>query len=562
VKQSPVSSLEAHAHVGRVSRTARWAATTGAITAPVAVLGAWAAVLTHRVPGLVPQVANSDSVGPMLIAESVGRVPHSTQVTMASEGNYTAIGLDVVTRWLPGHRALWDALPLFMELVGVAVLAATVWRLVDWRAAVLCAAIAVATPPLLLSALMSQAYHNTSFLNAVVLGSLLVWLARASSLLAPWRLTVCVLVAVVTGLDLASDHLLGFIGIGPLLGVAAVSSLHRRDRRATQLLALVVGIVAVAVFVAKETSILAAHAGVRAPSIAFALASPHRVAQNASLLRDTLLAMVNGRWGFAGESAQAALLHFACGLLLLAGVLTVVWLLLRFVTGRDVRDATGDERTEWARSLFLGFWGVSAVLILAAFLFSQVPADINAIRYLPPVLYAVAVAVPVAVSRTDLRRAAGAAGVALAGLYGAYVMESTPATQFAASQDAHALIAAVEAAGIHHGYAGYWQGDLVTWASRDRVESRAVFQSAACGSADPGWFCPFPTNAVDSWYDPVPGPSFVVVEDGSTFLPNPLPTALHAQRTLRVADRFTVYLFDHDVGLDAARNAGGWPASP
>lgn len=138
---------------------------------PVVTLAASAAVLVHRVPGLVPHMANSDSVGPMLIAESLGRVPHSTHFTMASEGNYTTLALDVVTRGLPGHRALWETLPILMTLAGVALLTMSVAHLAGWRAAVLTAAITLITAPPLLTPLTSQAYHNTASLNAVVLAA-------------------------------------------------------------------------------------------------------------------------------------------------------------------------------------------------------------------------------------------------------------------------------------------------------------------------------------------------------------------------------------------------------
>ena len=523
---------------------------------PVGTLAAWVALLIHRVPALIPAIGNSDSVGPMLVAESLGRLPTGTPVTMASEGNYTTLALDFITRGLPAHREVWEALPLVMEAAGLALLAWAVHRLAGWRAALVSVAIGLATPPLLLAPLLSQAYHNTAFLNVFVLAAMLVWMAGAER---PWtwpRLLVYAAVTLLTGADLASDHLLGFIGIAPFAIAPALLALHRRNRRSVELLGVAVAFSIASAVVAKGFAHLGAHAGFNAAALSFAPASPGRMASNALLLRNGLLTIGNG--SFSLPSSGLGLLRFVCALLMVAGVLVPLWLLIRFALRGDTAKPTGDRRLDDARGLFAAYWGSSALIMMAAFVVSQAPVDVFSIRYLAPVLYAVAATVPLIVGRSRLRRAVAGVAVALVGAYGASIVATAAPDDFSPNQKADLLIGVLESQNLHHGYAGYWQSDMVTWTSAGHVESRAVIQEPACAANQPGWFCPYPVNAALSWDRPEPGPSFFVAEDNSWYFPEPFPD-WHPIRTFRV-QQFTVYVFDHDIGMDAATHTAGWPS--
>jgi hypothetical protein len=124
-------------------------------------------------------------------------------------------------------------------------------------------------------------------------------------------------------------------------------------------------------------------------------------------------------------------------------------------------------------------------------------------------------------------------------------------------QHADGLVAALEAHGLHHGYAGYWQANLLTWDSDGAVVSRAVQQGGACHATQPGWFCPYPIFTVSDWFTPQPGPSFLIREIGGAFVPDPPPTRPRPTSVFNY-DRFEVYVYDHDIALDAARNSSGW----
>ncbi len=533
---------------------------------PVASLAATLGVILHRLPVLLGWVQNSDSVGPMLIAESVGHIPHGARVTMASEANLTMVGLDVLTRWVPGHRTLWVLLPFLSATAAITVMALTVRVLAGGRAAMLCAAIAVVLPPLLLTPLLAHSFHTTSFFLLAISGSLLTWQARSAAPMAPQRLVVFAVLGMVGGIELLSDHLF-FIGLASLCGAAVLLWVQRRDRQARDVALVALATAVLALLVWRLASAWAVQANIHSGPVSSAPASPHRVLQNLALLRDVVLTMVNGQSRAPGPLP----LRIVCGVVAAAAIAVLLWTLLRLAwrglaAARRGAGPSGvaDVGVQSRGGLvFSAYWALVGGLLLAAYLFSQIPIDISSIRYLVPLLWAVAALVPLVAARSAVRMALAGGAVAVVGLYGAAALNVAIQDEFQLPQRAEALVATLQSLGVHHGYAGYWQGDMLTWQSGGDIVSRGVFQSPACDASQPGWFCPYLTNTVQSWYAPSgTGPTFLIVEDGSPFFPSPLPDSLRPARTVRV-DRFTVYVFDGDVGAEAARHtAGWWPPGP
>jgi hypothetical protein len=151
--------------------------------------------------------------------------------------------------------------------------------------------------------------------------------------------------------------------------------------------------------------------------------------------------------------------------------------------------------------------------------------------------------------------------VALVAGYGALLFTTAPLDAFGTTGVVNPLIGALSGLNLHHGYAGYWQADVVTWLSSGSIRTRPVMQDPSCAATQPGWFCPVPTNAIDAWFRPEPGPSFLLDDAGGPSLSRALPASLHPVQVIRV-EPFTLYVFDHDIGVDAAANALGWPAAP
>jgi hypothetical protein len=523
--------------------------------APLAGAVAYAVVLAQRVPSLVTDTATSDSVGPMVIAESLPDAKPGTTVVMGNAAHYTTLWFDELTRSLPGHRTIWQAMPYVLSLLGLLLLAATVQRLAGWRAALLTLAIGIATPPLLLVPLLAQAYHSTTFVNGIALAALLVWLARTPNLRSPVVIAVTVLIAAITGLDVASDPLLLVTGVAPFAAAALLVAWRRRERRTIETLVTVAGATATALVVAGVTTVVMRHNGYRVIGLPLRLASPHRAEDNLTLLGHLVLDMANGRLALSGLGSLGVL-RLVCGVLVVVAVFVPLYFLLRVATTRGTRAAGTDP----ARDLFLAFWGCTAVFLALAFAGTTLALDTNSIRYLPPLFYAVAATVPFLAPRVAWGRVAICAGVTVVGVVGAVLLHRAAlADDFnVAPQDAQPLIALLEQHGVRRGYAGYWQGNLLTWESAGAVTSRAVQQGSDCKVTQPGWFCPYSIFTLSDWYAPQAGPTFLIRERRGAFVPDPPPSSPAPRETFSYG-RFDVYVYGDDVGGDAAAAATGWP---
>jgi hypothetical protein len=528
------------------------------LLAPLLGIAAYAVVLAQRVPSLVHDTATSDSVGPMVIADSLPSARGGSTVVMGNAAHYTTLWFDELTRALPGHRAVWQAMPYVLSLLGLVLLAATVQRLAGWRRALLTVAIGIATPPLLLVPLLAQAYHSTTFVNGIVLAALLVWLGGARDLRAPRVIAVAAVVAAITGLDVASDPLLLITGVAPFLASAALLAWRRRARRSVETLAATGAVSLAALLVAGVTALAMHSAGFHVQGLPLQVASPARAGDNATLFGHLLLDMGNGRLGLHGLGDLGPL-RLVCGVLVDVAALVPLYVLVRVATRGA--SAPAAAATNDGRDLFLAFWGWTAVFLALAFVATTLPIDRSAMRYLPPLFYAVAATAPFVALRAPWRRAAVATAVAFVGVTGAVLLHRASLVDDFVVQPQHGdeLVAALEQHGLHHGYAGYWQANLLTWQSDGRVESRGVQQSPDCHATQPGWYCPYPIFTVSDWYAPQSGPTFLIREQGGAFVPDPPPDALGTPREVLHVDRFDIYVYDTDIGRAAAAQAQGWP---
>jgi len=531
--------------------------------APLLAIAAYAVVLATHVPSFVRDTATSDSTGTMVIAESLPSAPAGSTVVMGNAPHYTTLWFDEVTRNLPGHRAIWQAMPYVLFLIGLAVLVATVRRLAGARAALVAGAIGIALPPLLLLPEISQGYHGSTVFNGIVLAALLVWLARTPRITAMHVLAGAEAIAVLTGLDIASDPLLLLTGVAPFAAAVALLAWQRRDRRGGELLLVAGGVVLVALLAAGLTSAAMHRAGYSVVGGSGGSASLARMRSNASLLGQLVLDMANGRFGVSGLGSLGPL-RILLGLIAIAGALVPLWLLQYVARGAsDMRAVAADDDPSDARhrdavTMFVSFWGFTALFLLIFFVLATVPTDRSAARYLVPAFLAIAATVPFLTLRGRGTAATVALAVTLSGMVGAVLLPRATIADFAeGKQDSAGLVAVLEAHGLHHGYAGYWQANVLTWKSDGRIVSRAVQQSAACSPNAPGWFCPYQQFTVSDWYVPQPGPSFLVRELGGAFVPAAPPPDVRPTSVFSFYP-FEIYVYDHDIGSDAALHTTGW----
>lgn len=540
------SSLESLA-----SRAAAWVP-----FAPLLGIVAYAVVLVARVPSLVHDTSTSDSDGPMVIAQSLPSVRSGSSVVLGNAAHYTTLWFDEATRWLPGHRIVWQAMPYVLSLLGVLLLAETVRRLAGVRAALVALGIGIATPPLLLLPMLAQAFHSTTVVNGIVLASLLVWLARTPRITAPHVLVGVEAIAVVTGLDVASDPLLLVTGVAPFVAAAALLARHRHDQRSRELLLAAGNVAVVCLLTAGLTTLIMHDAGYSVVGVSKRPATLGRMHDNAVLLGQLVLDMFNGRLtlhdlGFLGP------MRVLLGVVAVIAGLIPLWLLWRIATRRADNDDAG--HTDDARRLFLTFWGFTALFLAVAFIVTTAAVDQASMRYLVPGFTAIAATVPFLALQRRVVAAAIGLVVAANGILGALVLHrATQIDFFVLPQHPEELVAALEAQGLRHGYAGYWQANLLTWESDGAVTVRAVQQSPSCRADEPGWFCPSSIFTVSDWFTPQPGPSFLIREIGGSFVPGPPPTSPRPTSVFNV-DRFEIFVYDHDIGADAASHTTGWP---
>src|SRR5205823_3632062 len=129
---------------------------TFAVWCAVAILLAYLGLLLARAPEVVNQLGwDSDAVSPMVIAETIAAHVRHGSVILGSSGLNTLLA-DVSLRHLPGHRALWVALPWVVALATVASLLWSVRRAAGRGPVVTSAILALAACPALLQAFGAQ----------------------------------------------------------------------------------------------------------------------------------------------------------------------------------------------------------------------------------------------------------------------------------------------------------------------------------------------------------------------------------------------------------------------
>ena len=524
--------------------------------APLLAITAYAVVLAVRVPSLVHDTQSSDAVGPMLVADSLPSRHTGVAVVLGKAANYSTLWFDEATRGLSGHRAVWVAAPYVLALLGLLGLAEMVRRLAGWRAATIAVAVGIAMPPLLLGATLTQASHDVTVANGILLAALLVWLARTPRVTAIHVLAGAGAIAVITGLDVASDPLLLVVGVAPFVAATLLLAARRRDRRALEVLTVTAGVAIVALIAAGLTAAAMSHNGFSVEGSSWGIASPGGVRQHASLLGTLIPGLANGRFTF-GDLGFLGPLRLLLGVLAVAGAVVPLWMLQH--VARGVSPTYADDAT----TLFLAYWGFVALFVPIIFLATTVPVDMS---YLAPGFTAVAATVPFLMLRAPSTATTTAIAVTVSGALGAVLLQHAALDDFSAQPQHHdtlaTLVAELKVRGLHFGYAGYEQANLVTWQSDGTLTVRAVQQSTACHPTSSGWFCPYPVFTVADWYQPhdAPAPSFLVREIGSAFVAAPPPADLRPTSVFSVYP-FEVYVYDHDIGVDAALHTSGWPGA-
>jgi hypothetical protein len=468
---------------------------------------------------------DSDAASGPVVGESAATLAGHQHVLLGHIAWYPQLWAYELTAALPGRDVIWLAAPLLFALVAIAAVALTTARLAGrWAGLFVVAAVGCAGPAML-NQLVRPTQHETTYFAACLLGACLVAIVRR-----PPRTPVAVAAfiacaGVMTGLFVSADRLLLIAGLVPFLAGAALVAAKRPGTAARHTLAITVGVAAVAVIVAGVTPHIAAWMGVAAIPLPVHVAAYDEIPGHASLLVRGVLTLGN-----------AAVLPWLAPLVLGA----VVWPLIAARRALAVEaPAAGDEpRLAWT-----AFWGVSAALVIGAWMLSDVVVDIESARYLPTLLFGGAAVAPLALSRRRAGIALALAAATLAAAGSTYALARGVPQQrgLPTTTDVDRLAAIAQRTGLRYGYGGYWAASNVTWMSRFKLRVAPVI---GCGVG----LCPLGLHHVASWYTPRPHTRTFILAgptpQGPAAEPPPVfGRPLHAWR----AGTLTMYAFDYDV---------------
>jgi hypothetical protein len=204
-------------------------------------------------------------------------------------------------------------------------------------------------------------------------------------------------------------------------------------------------------------------------------------------------------------------------------------------TGATTADGSPEILTRTsARDAFVVAWGLSAVLVSAAFVLTSVPVGIATGRYLVGVLIAGAALIPLLAHR----RASVGPVVAAASLYSFSGVisitrgEASPSSGVTQTQ-ADAFARLVWRERVDHGYTDYWDAAPITWKTRFHV---LAYPAEACGPR----ICRFPEAYDSAWYPPRSGERTFIITDTARPEMHAAPASLGAPvASFRVGGSYT-----------------------
>src|SRR5947209_8943889 len=185
---------------------------------------------------------NADVAAAPEIGQLSAKAPNFAQTILGNAPWYSALWFEQLTRWVPGHRTLWELAPWLMTLAGIALVAWAAARLAGWWAAAIIAATCACAGATLLPLQFAWSVHAVAYAHICVLGAFLVALASGRG---RWwaQAAVAALVVLITGVGMASDKLVILGGLVPFAIAGLVLWRLAAPRVALPILASVIAVV-------------------------------------------------------------------------------------------------------------------------------------------------------------------------------------------------------------------------------------------------------------------------------------------------------------------------------
>jgi hypothetical protein len=302
---------------------------------------------------------------------------------------YSTLLFEITTRWVPFYRVLWELAPYIATAISFAAITWSVWRVAGrWAAAITLSLLVCAGAPLLTQFGMLDNHVLTWFSDSLLIAGL-VWVLDPVRPVPRSRwLPAAIALGLLVALNLASDPLLYFGGIGPTLAGATIACRRSANTRALEgvryaLLTCTIAVVGSIIVVHLMTQ----HQIVPSPGWTVGLAPGWEISQNATLWWQSL-ALLGGN-AYSGGSTVLSLVHTAAAVLTVTAVAIIPCVvfveLRRGSTGKAANaerpPSVGSERP-LGREAFVVAWGASGMLVSAAFVLSTAPVDLGTTRYL------------------------------------------------------------------------------------------------------------------------------------------------------------------------------------
>jgi len=488
------------------------------------------------------------SVAPVLAALSSGQGP-AREVILGDHPYYEAWWLETATRGLPGHWQIWQAIPIVIAFLGIALLAWAAWRVLGLFGAVVTTTVMLSLGDAMRWIMFTSDAHGYSAAHAALLVAAGVFVAeRAVRGDLPWSLLAAV------GVPLAAlsaaggtDQLFEVVFL-PSFALAGCLVWWRHSGRSPFRLAIFcVAVAAVAIVGAELLDALMISLKVKAAYYPITFVEAGNVLSNLQLTITSLAYLAGGAF-FGQPLHRSQLLVFAVGLLALLAVLVV----LRFIWREGRALGTRQSRLPVTRDLYVAFWSLVIVLSLAAYLFTNLPRAEGDARYLVGVFVGSAALLPVL---TGERTAARVALVAAVSAFGVLVAVNhmvagppNPAERTSpTSAEAHKMLRYARSQGANHGYAGYYVGPVATWETEGALRAYPVVE---CHAA---YLCPYFLGDINTWYEPRSGArSFLIADSNDEVSGNVSGGVANFGEPVAKAEfgTYSVLVYDHDIAED------------
>lgn len=493
---------------------------------------------------------SADNATAMVVAALASHAPADASINLGNHPWYEPWWFMRATIGLPAYRQIWEVVPLVWGLLGTAAVAACAWWALGRVAGIVTAVALLAASETQRGILYVPESHGLIVLHLAALCAALLFVQRSvfgERLSRRGLALVGVPLVLFTGAGF-TDQLLLVSGLAPFILAPLLCWWRFRapQWRAVSVFAITAGVLS-ALLALLLTHVMQDQGVVHAVFPINFVGSESVVTGLQNLL--TTIASLGGGSFFGAPASGTNLLTFLAGALTLVA-LTAIPMTLWRSSKAEVPIAPQATSAE-TRDLFVAFWGLVLVLVLAVFAVTSVSASAGNGRYLVGAWAALAALLGI-LATTRLAQAALLAGVALFGVINIHAELATGVPPAGPGPD-QALAGSIERYALAHGatvgYGGYWDSAPITWETHLRIK---LYPIDECGTAA-GW-CPFGGSEINTWYATRPNTRTFLLTDSRPGIPLEVtsPPAIFGPPIAEqpLGGGLTIYIYGHDLAAN------------